>query len=72
MSQSLIIKNFFSFLRGLVEALFFSPLATYDCILIFNYLKEDEKLLYYYPDDIDLHTKVRHLGLTEALIKFTK
>eukprot|EP01137_Pigoraptor_chileana_P021628 Opistho-2@85591 len=32
---------------------------------------EEEKLLYYYPRDTPIDTKIKHVGLSEALVKFT-
>ncbi|XP_054714280.1 vacuolar fusion protein CCZ1 homolog [Uloborus diversus] len=33
---------------------------------------EHRKLLYYYPDNVDINAKARSVGLCEALIKFTE
>ncbi|XP_077298128.1 vacuolar fusion protein CCZ1 [Arctopsyche grandis] len=33
--------------------------------------QENEKILYYYPDDVDVETKKMNVGLCEAIIKFT-
>lgn len=33
--------------------------------------EEDKKILFYYPTDVELDTKIRQIGLCEAVIKFT-
>ena len=34
--------------------------------------QEEKKILFYSPLDIDIDTKVKDIGLSEAIIKFTK
>jgi len=34
--------------------------------------QEDKKVLFYYPTDVELDTKIRQIGLCEAVIKFTR
>ncbi|KAK0178558.1 hypothetical protein PV327_007436 [Microctonus hyperodae] len=34
--------------------------------------EEDKKILYYYPEKTDIDTKIRNVGLSEAIIKFTE
>lgn len=49
-----------------------------DCFFVFNPLlglregEEEKKLLYYYPKSTDLKTKIRNIGLSEAIFNFTK
>jgi len=33
---------------------------------------EQEKLLFYYPSDAPIDHKLRHVGLSEAMVNFTK
>ena len=33
---------------------------------------EHEKLLFYYPKDADINQKFKYIGLTEALVNFTR
>lgn len=33
---------------------------------------EDEKLLFYYPDSASTDIKLRHVGLCEAMVNFTR
>ncbi|XP_015111487.1 vacuolar fusion protein CCZ1 homolog [Diachasma alloeum] len=54
------------------------PEITLDHFYIFNgtYAKkegeEEKKILYYYPEKTDVDTKIRNIGLSEAIIKFTE
>jgi len=41
------------------------------CIIFVNGVQEDKKILFYYPTDVELDTKIRQIGLCEAVIKFT-
>jgi len=34
-------------------------------------VQEHKKILFYYPTDVELDTKIRQIGLCEAVIKFT-
>ncbi|XP_065826343.1 vacuolar fusion protein CCZ1 homolog [Oscarella lobularis] len=34
--------------------------------------QEHEKILFYMPDDVSLDTKIRNVGLSEAMVKFTE
>jgi len=36
------------------------------------YVQEAKKVLFYYPADVELDTKIRQIGLCEAVIKFTR
>ncbi|XP_057320493.1 vacuolar fusion protein CCZ1 homolog [Microplitis mediator] len=52
--------------------------VTLDHFYVFNgnYSKregdEEKKIFYYYPEKIDIDTKIRNVGLSEAIIKFTE
>jgi len=35
-------------------------------------VQEHKKILFYYPADVELDTKIRQIGLCEAVIKFTR
>ena len=35
-------------------------------------VQEEKKVLFYYPTDVELDTKIRQIGLCEAVIKFTR
>lgn len=35
-------------------------------------VQEAKKVLFYYPTDVELDTKIRQIGLCEAVIKFTR
>lgn len=35
-------------------------------------VQEDKKILFYYPTDVELDTKIRQIGLCEAVVKFTR
>ncbi|KAF7988978.1 hypothetical protein HCN44_007288 [Aphidius gifuensis] len=54
------------------------PEITLDHFYIFNgtYAKkegdEDKKILYYYPEKTDIDSKIKNIGLSEAIIKFTE
>ena len=34
--------------------------------------QEEKKILYYHPAEVDLDTKIRDVGLVEAISKFTE
>ncbi len=38
----------------------------------YNFRQEHKKILFYYPADADIDTKIKNIGLCEAIIKFTK
>lgn len=48
------------------------------CFYVFNsnYCKKEgeefKKILYYNPEDIELNTKIKDVGLSEAIIQFTR
>jgi len=35
-------------------------------------VQEEKKIMFYYPTDVELDTKIRQIGLCEAIIKFTR
>ncbi|KAH8317196.1 hypothetical protein KR074_001117 [Drosophila pseudoananassae] len=39
--------------------------------LMSNFLQEHKKVLFYHPNDIELNTKIKDVGLSEAIIRFT-
>lgn len=51
--------------------------TTLRCFYVFNssYCKKEgdefKKILYYNPEDIELNTKIKDVGLSEAIIQFT-
>lgn len=42
------------------------------CSLRFRLIQEHKKILFYYPSEMDIDSKVKEVGLCEAIIKFTK
>ena len=34
--------------------------------------QEHKKILYYHPPDVDIDTKIKNVGLCEAVVKFTE
>lgn len=36
-----------------------------------NFFQEHKKVLFYHPNDIELNTKIKDVGLSEAIIRFT-
>lgn len=54
-----------SILRVQFRLLYFS-------IHIFIYLQEEKKIMYYYPKNTDIDTKIKQIGLCEAICKFTE
>jgi len=40
--------------------------------IIFSVLQEHKKVLYYFPKNTDLDTKVKQVGLCEAMVTFTQ
>lgn len=37
-----------------------------------SFFQEQKKILYYFPEECELDTKIKDIGLCEAIIKFTK
>lgn len=41
-------------------------------LYMFLFFQEHKKVLYYFPKNADIDTKVKHVGLCEAIVTFTQ
>lgn len=41
-------------------------------LIRFLYFQEHKKILYFYPDNVDIDKKIKQVGLCEAVIQFTR
>jgi len=41
-------------------------------IYVLLFVQENKKILFYYPMEVELDTKIRQIGLCEAVMKFTR
>lgn len=41
-------------------------------IIKFDYFQEEKKVLFYYPYDSSADERIKNVGLSEAIIKFSK
>ena len=41
-----------------------------DHYIHFFFLQEEKKVMFYFPDDADIDTKVKNVGLAEAIVQF--
>lgn len=41
-------------------------------LLLFFFFQEHKKIMFYFPKKVDLDTKMKQIGLSEAIVQFTK
>lgn len=41
-------------------------------ILAIVFFKEEKKILFYHPQETDIDSKIKDVGLSEAIVKFSK
>lgn len=41
-------------------------------VVLFLHAQEENKILFYYPNEVEKNEKIRNVGLCEAIVQFTR